>query len=302
MSRCVGCCSWPNGCVTIAPCLLSIVAFILTSISLWSCQYAETSIDDSLEAVGVGLIYREVTDPVWYDAWFASEYGDGACTSYALYSDFDLDGKIEAAWGFGLVAWICGFIMTIVAFSIAPCVAMQKGGWRVIGGLFFLIGEINLHPYRYIRLSSEHEIPFHGAGLSQAFTLLILSSNVCSRGCSLNNAGMIAIVAFLLWWFIAGICCFMIPDADLSVRVNQQNAPVVVAEMAPVQNEFVPSSSAAGVTQQTVSQHVEPDGTTVIERVTTKADGGISVTTERIPPARAVPTVAVPPDAAFEKR
>ena len=203
---CVSCCSFPNGHLTIAPGLLSIVAYILTSISLWSCHFAETQL-----GLGVGLIYRERTD---YDDWPTGvifRVGDDQCMGYALFSTPQiLDSKFKAAQGFGLSAWLVGFILVVVAWSVAPCVATPRVGWRIIGGLFFAMG------------------------CFQLFTLLILASSVCSSGCKLKDGGVVAVVAFLCWWATAAIC-FMIPEATEPSR-PQFAPPRVVDEHVPVQH------------------------------------------------------------------
>lgn len=45
------------------------------------------------------------------------------------------------------------------------------------------------------------------------------------------------------------------------------------------------------VEQTTTQQHVKPDGTIVKETTTTRADGGMTVTTEVIPPGTLVASV-----------
>mmetsp|Transcript_5646 Transcript_5646/g.8881 ORF Transcript_5646/g.8881 Transcript_5646/m.8881 type:complete len:269 (-) Transcript_5646:131-937(-) len=266
---CVSCCSFPNGYLTIAPGLLSIVAYILTSISLWSCHYAETQL-----GLGVGLIYREKTDDdFWYMA--AGNMGDGYCTGYGSYSysTQKLDSKFKAAQGFGLSTWIVGFILVVVAWSVAPCVATPRVGWRIIGGLFFAMG------------------------CFQLFTLLILASNICSSGCKLKDGGIVAIVAFLFWWAAAAIC-FMIPEAT-EPSLPQFAPPRVVDEQVPVQHE----AAATLMATETTTQRIEADGTTVVEKVATTPDGTTTVTTSIIPPAAAVAVVpAGYADANFEKR
>jgi len=264
---CVSCCSYPNGYITIAPGLLSVVAFILTHISLWSCQYAGTDI-----GVGVGLIYREVVEPVW----FYSVSSDGTqCTSYASYSDqyYDaLDGKFRAAQGCGLAAWMVGFVMVVVVWSVAPCVVSSRAGWRIIGGMFFLLGVLQL------------------------FTLLLLASDVCQiTGCKLNNGGVVSIFSFLFWWASAGTC-FMVPEPREEPGLPRVAPPRPVAELVP---------TASVMAAETTTQRVEVDGSIVTETIKTNPDGSFTVTTSKIPPAAAAAPAVVAvatPDTSFEKR
>lgn len=260
MTNCVTCCSYPNGYLTIAPCLLSIVAYILTSMATFSCRYAETELEGL--SIGLGLLYREIT--VSDDSLF---YYTGACSAYGwASSDVVIDSQLKAAQGFGLATWMVGFIMCVAVWSVAPCVATQKMGWRIIGGMFFLLG------------------------CFQLLTLLILSSNVCSRGCSLQEGGVTSIIAFLFWWVTAAICWF-VPDArEPANNGNQQITSPAVAEA--VQLEM-----PVAVTE-TTTQRLEEDGTMVIEQIVTRPDGSKTVTTSRIPPAAATCSI----DANFEKR
>ena len=128
-------------------------------------------------------------------------------------------------------------------------------------------------------------------GCLQAFTLLILSSDICSNGCSLKSGGNVAIVAFLCWWATAAICC-MIPDPIERINPRHVPPPRAVAE----RQMEMPSVMVAS---ETTTQRIEADGTVVIEKITTNLDGGTTVTTSTIPPASAV---AITPDANFEKR
>mmetsp|Transcript_22476 Transcript_22476/g.42436 ORF Transcript_22476/g.42436 Transcript_22476/m.42436 type:complete len:283 (+) Transcript_22476:112-960(+) len=280
---CNSCCSYPNGHLTIAPCLLSIVAYILTSISLWSCQYAETYYGWS-----VGIMQREATDR----DWFTVQSGGEQCTPYTSdYNQF-YDTNFKAAQGLGLTTWIVGFIMVIVVWSVAPCVATPKVGWRIIGGMFFLMGGCQL------------------------FTLLFLASNICSSGgCILKNGGVVSIFAFLFWWAAAGIC-FLIPDATRERDVGlPQSSPQRAAAAAAV-GGLVQQSETPIVVMATESttQRVEADGTIVAETVKNNPDGSTTVTTSIIPPAAVaqVPDVQVTvpasvsgrgnPSSVFEKR
>jgi len=252
MTHCVTCCSYPNGYLTIAPCLLSIVAYILTSIATFSCRYAETELNDGGVSIGLGLLYREIT--VSDDSLF---YYTGACSTYGwTSSDVLIDSQLKAAQGFGLTTWMVGFIMCVAVWSVAPCVSTQKMGWRIIGGMFLLLG------------------------CFQLLTLLILSSNVCSRGCSLQEGGVTSIIAFLFWWVTAAIC-WMIPDGreTTTSNGNQQVASPAVAEAVQIE---MPVAAT-----ETTTQRLEMDGTMVIEQIVTRPDGTKTVTTSRIPPAAA---------------
>ncbi|KAL9186176.1 hypothetical protein ACHAXT_005414 [Thalassiosira profunda] len=255
---CVRCCSWPNGFATLGPCFLSIAAFVLTSISLYSCDYAETTIAG--EGLGLGLVYREALDG---DFWSVSSSSSGGyCTSYVWAADSSvspLDGTFSAAQGFGFAAWIVGWVMAIAVWSVAPCVASSRTGWRIIGGLLFTIG------------------------LFQLLTLLILASSVCSTGCSLKSGGIVGVVAFLTWWAAAGIC-FMVPEPTTEPSAPQPATPAV-QELPTVQT--VPNAEMA--TTETTTQRVEADGTIINETVTTQPDGTFTVKSEIIPPVAAAP-------------
>lgn len=236
---CDKCCSFPNGFLTLVPCVLSIVAYVLSSINLWSCQYAETP-----SGIGLGLIRRETT-------WFDDSYGEGYCTSY-FFSSLDgttdlVDGTFRAAQALGSTVFVVGFIMCIVVWGVAPCTEAKRIGWRMIGGLFFLLG------------------------LFQALTLMILSSSICSQGCKLKGGGIAGIISFLIYFGIAATC-FVIPEPKESTTTTPQ--PVAALDMAPV----VMAST------ESMTQRVGPDGTTIVEKMTTNPDGTTRVETTSLPP------------------
>jgi len=230
---------------------------------------------------------REATDR----DWFTVQSGGEQCTPYTSdYNQF-YDTNFKAAQGLGLTTWIVGFIMVIVVWSVAPCVATPKVGWRIIGGMFFLMGGCQL------------------------FTLLFLASNICSSGgCILKNGGVVSIFAFLFWWAAAGIC-FLIPDAtrerDVGLPQSSPQRAAAAAVGGLVQQSETPIVVMA---TESTTQRVEADGTIVAETVKNNPDGSTTVTTSIIPPAAVaqVPDVQVTvpasvsgrgnPNSVFEKR
>jgi len=224
----------------------------------FACRYAETQLNNF--TIGVGLLFREVSsDP---DSLY---YYSSTCTTYGVWggtSDFIVDEQLKAAQGFGLTTWIVGFVMVVILWSVAPCVASTKAGYRILGGVFFILG------------------------CFQLLTLLILSSNVCKNGCTLKSGGVVSILAFLCWWLTAAIC-FMTPDAN--INSNDNNQTTAIATATPIQVEM-PGTSSPQVATETTTQRVEEDGTTVVEKIVTNpADGTTTCTTTIIPPAAAVP-------------
>ena len=162
--------------------------------------------------------------------------------------------------------------MTLVVWIIAPCIPISKFGWRTIGLILAVIG------------------------LFQLLTLLLLSSKVCSSGCSkLAVGGILSIVSGLLW-FVSGFLCFCVGEP---IEEEEQIIPVAMgtptgyvsttnnAELPQSQVELAPQHNQV-LEQTTTEQHVEKDGTVVIEKTTTRADGSVTVTTEVIPPGTTV--------------
>lgn len=147
--------------------------------------------------------------------------------------------------------------MTIAIWIIAPCIPVPKIGWKIIGLILFMIG------------------------LFQMFTLLILSSSFCSSACTyLETGGNLSILSGVLWFTSAILCCLIRGPVE---NGNGRRLPVAV-ETPETQNHHV-------VKETTTQQHIEPDGTIVKETRTTRADGGMTVTTEVIPPGTAVASV-----------
>lgn len=148
--------------------------------------------------------------------------------------------------------------MALVVWIIAPCILISKTGWRIIGLFLATIG------------------------LFQLLTLLLLASEVCSSGCTkLGIGGIISIVSGVLW-LVSCILCFFVGEP------NEREIPIATG--TPISGD-APTSQSTFVeqTEQTTSQqHVEKDGTVVIETTTTRADGSVIVTTEVIPPGTAV--------------
>jgi len=179
-----------------------------------------------------------------------------------LISNISYD-NIIGAWFFVSLkmAVACGCVMTVVVWIIAPCIPISKIGWRMIGLILAMIG------------------------LFQMLTLLILSSNACSSKCTnLGVGGILSIVSGVLWFVSALLCCFVgdpIVDESLPIAVG------TAAHESPNHLELSPVVKE----QTTTQQHVEEDGTIVIEKTTTRADGGVTVTTEVIPPGTAVGSV-----------
>jgi len=286
--------------------LFALRSLLFTFWGVFACNFVnfETNLADDY-TTAIGLFWRTAS----YLSYTVDDYVlvFGSCTPYNWWvaeAVFSLDGKFRAAIAFGLVsysicfieykmhmfltfptttfpkiyivvAWlnvslkiavICGFIMAIVVWIIAPCVPIPKNGWRTIGVILAVIG------------------------LSQLLTLLILSSKACSSRCTnLALGGILSIVSGVLWLVSALLCCFV------GEPVGDEHGPYPAgtpAHESPSHLELSPVTQNQQVVEKTTTQqHVEEDGTIVIETTTTRADGGITVTTEVIPPGTAVGSV-----------
>ena len=121
-------------------------------------------------------------------------------------------------------------------------------------------------------------------------TLMILSSKVCSSACSnLGLGGIMSISSGVLWFASAVLCCFVgepvvNEDEQLPAAVSTAQDDIILP--AVTQNQQV-------LEQTTNQQHVEEDGTIVIEKTTTRADGCVTVTTEVIPPGTSVASTVI---------
>jgi len=194
--------------------------------------------------------------------------GSGECSLYSWSDELMIqnDGPFRAARGFGIAAVVCGCATTLAIWIIAPCIPVPKIGWTIIGLILAMIG------------------------LFQLLTLLIVSSSFCNSSCTnLGTGGILSIVSGALWFMSAILCCFI----SGPVANDDGGLPVAAAMGTPSQQlELSPHTQNQQVVEQTTTQqHVEPDGTIVKETRTTRADGGVSVTTEVIPPGTAVGAV-----------
>ena len=196
-------------------------------------------------------------------------YFVSTCTPYNWFGEeiIRYDGPFRAARGLGLIAVLFGCVMTVVVWIIASCIPISKMGWRIIG---LILGAI---------------------GVFQLFTLLLLSSNVCSSSCTnLGSGGITSIVSGVLW-IVSGILCFLVGEPV--ENEEEQVIQVTAATGIPATNNAYPESQSLELPvtqanqvleQTTTEQHVEKDGTVVIEKTTTRTDGSVTVTTEVIPP------------------
>lgn len=104
-----------------------------------------------------------------------------------------------------------------------------------------------------------------------------------------------------MWWLAAALC-LKIPEPR---NEDEQFTPPqshVVASATPVQLEIptVVQQQQHVMVQETTTQRVEADGTTIIETIKTAPDGTTTITTSMIPPATATASVLSPADAGFK--
>jgi len=256
------CCRFPNGCVTLGPSLLNVPALLFTFWGVFSCNFVQYATDTANDdTMAIGLLWRSVPYNWEVDDY---QYTVGGCTPYNWFgqSKVDIDGMFKAARGFGLAAVTFGCAMSSVVWIIAPCIPVRKIGWTIIGLILAVIG------------------------LFQILTLLILSSDTCSFKCTnLGTGGMLSIVSGVLWFISAALCC-------LAKEPVESRNPVAVGTPSH-QLGASPETQNHQILEQTITtqQRVEPDGTIVIEKTTTRADGGVTVTTETFPPGTAVGAV-----------
>ena len=254
---------------------------------MFSCNFVQYATDTANDdTMAIGLLWRSVPYNWEVDDY---QYTVGGCTPYNWFgqSKVDIDGMFKAARGFGLVRDIVFFFnlgcfipsltvvclifqaavtfgcaMSSVVWIIAPCIPVRKIGWTIIGLILAVIG------------------------LFQILTLLILSSDTCSFKCTnLGTGGMLSIVSGVLWFISAALCC-------LAKEPVESRNPVAVGTPSH-QLGASPETQNHQILEQriTTQQRVEPDGTIVIEKTTTRADGGVTVTTETFPPGTAVGAV-----------
>mmetsp|Transcript_651 Transcript_651/g.1589 ORF Transcript_651/g.1589 Transcript_651/m.1589 type:complete len:278 (-) Transcript_651:642-1475(-) len=262
----IGCCSFPNGGITLALSLLILPALLFTFWGAFTCAYADfdaekANNDMPADMTAIGLFWRQV--PI-----FSTELKQaagfqynvlGACRPYNLFGENVIyyDRPFVAARGFGVLAVVSGCVMTVAIWVFAICIPMKQNAWRIIG------------------------LVLAGVGLCQFLTLLILASKVCSAGCAnLKAGGILSVVAGVLW-VVIGMLCFLVGEPKV---VEEENHDTQVASIGSPDNTDEKAQSQLESEQTTTQQHVEEDGTIVIEKTTTRADGGVTVTKEVIPP------------------
>lgn len=139
-------------------------------------------------------------------------------------ADEVLGPAFTAASTFSLIACITGTFMWIFLW-VACCVAFPRNFWFVCTGLFILCGILEL------------------------CTLVFTLSSVCTdSGCSFGYAATCAIMAGIMWFTTAGLCCKTgVDDTANAYR------PVIFDVL--------------------VTEYSQPDGTVLTEKVTTRSNG-----------------------------
>ena len=200
------CCSNPYGKLPLILTFLSLVATILSLLSMQACKFVSRSsliTVNGTQASGYDMsagIYsyalRQCTNPDDCDVTDPDDLEDSKyCHPYPLLAE--PDGNWKAAKSFSILSILSGFIgMALVSFS--TCTTVKKKTWKLTC-VFFLF-----------------------ATLSQGLQFLFLKSYVCTEWinpadesvvtseCFLAKGAYFAIVAIVFWFITAVGCAHMV--------------------------------------------------------------------------------------------
>lgn len=124
----------------------------------------------------------------------------------------------NAAFTFGVIGNILGFICTVLVWCAACCVATKARFWTIMAYIFALIG------------------------LFMIWTLIFFASDVCENGCTFGPSAGYAVASGLIWWLAAGAsfsadpvdkripkascCCCPTIETRVSGKIMYSSVPV----------------------------------------------------------------------------
>lgn len=168
----------------------------------------------------------------------------------------------KSARAFALIAILVGAVC-LVFMWVSSCFAYQIVFWKWMTGLLA------------------------ACGLFEFLTMVFFASDVCQYGCTFGQSAAFAIVAGILWW-MAAFFCFQAPPFDKTLpRARTCCCPEVIDDTGAVPSAYSKSLYTGSYkpvptdeidrTNISVTETVQSDGTTVIEKVTRFPSGAKSV-------------------------
>jgi hypothetical protein len=267
----------PNGKMSIAALLLSMISSITSIVATIACSYVQidgrlsdtqpyrSPAGDGKYGAGVGFFrYEDASfsfssffdDDYWStsngsfdndDFWSTSNgsFDVTTCTTYS--SDMMdnapyFDGAFKAARAFAIMSNVCIGIGMLCLMS-SCCVELPP---KVVKSLGFLFG---------------------AGSLFQLLTFSVFASSVCNEfQCELSTGAFFAIVSMIFSFLTAIVTCKISPATDIGVPANTLALP----EASPT----------------TVTETVMPDGTKKIIETTVNADGSKTVSETVVRPEK----------------
>mmetsp|Transcript_14725 Transcript_14725/g.28202 ORF Transcript_14725/g.28202 Transcript_14725/m.28202 type:complete len:320 (-) Transcript_14725:127-1086(-) len=291
---CRRCCSHPHGSLPVYTGILSLVGLAFMTTAFSTCHFADIPLCDthSCENVGLGLVSVGMYPTYMYGSSYGYDYssndypkGSGYDITYAqgdyfhvseycyLYSAYGshrsdrwdalLGSNWKAAMSFAYVALIVGFVMVILPW-VATCRAFRQCAFYVFGSLYLL------------------------CSVSATLTFLMFATEVCQNGgeCTFGwGAGMA--VGAAVSWLAAAILSFYTPKhkdpPPPSSQVAALQFPVSAEPMHQSATQMPVAVLQGNSMQETASNQppviveitetVQPDGSKIVEKVTTNQDG-----------------------------
>jgi hypothetical protein len=166
-----------SGFLCFGPSVFALIALILSIFANARCHFVDISPWDIFDQ----LPFAPVSLGLWC---FTTANGD----QYSI-ADYQFDNKFQAARALGVTTNALGWII-IVFYFIAGCVRFSPNAFRLVG--FFGIC----------------------ASMFQGLVFLVLQSDVCAVGCSLDTGGKCGIAACVMWFLTGLFSCGVGKEAE----------------------------------------------------------------------------------------